>query len=136
MPDRSDEPANGGRVSQVDEKQAAVGFRLSWCNSGVDTTQPNAKLTVIWWWWEPKPPHGRCDGDWRKWTDERRRQHESEVERREVAMLNLQFTRAEPLVGGHGVRRLLPQSTMTYLAPAYALSAGVGVASVDHERRP
>ena len=93
----TDEPANGGcRIPAI-----LVQFAESF-GAGVDTTQPLAKLTVKWW--EPKPPHGRYDGDWRKWTGERRRQHESQIERREVAMLNVQFTRAEPLVGG--VRRL------------------------------
>lgn len=66
-----------------------------------DTTKGETKVNVRWW--EPQPS-GTWDGEWRQWKDGRRRQLQSEIERREVIMLNVQFTRTEPLA--NGTRRL------------------------------
>lgn len=68
----------------------------------VDTTKPDAM--VMCKWWEPKPPGGTYDGDWRKWTTNRRIQYETEIRRDSIVMVDVQFTRKEPLAGG--VRRL------------------------------
>ena len=66
-----------------------------------DTTKGETKVRVLWW--EPQPS-GTWDGEWRKWKDAQRRQHESEIERCEVVMLNVKFTREAALA--NGTRRL------------------------------
>ena len=93
--DYSNSPPGGCRIP-------AVLVQLADSFGDVDTTQPDAKVKVHWW--EPKPPNGRYDGDWRKWTNSRRSQCVSEIERDEVVMVDVQFTRSAELAGGY--RRL------------------------------
>ena len=66
-----------------------------------DTTKPDTKTRVKWW--EPQPS-GKYDGDWRVWRGARRQQEESDIQRCDVAMVNVQFTRQQPLA--NGCRRL------------------------------
>ena len=68
----------------------------------VDTTLAESKIKVSWW--APAPAHGRYDGDWRKWRNAQRQQHETEEERGSIAMTDVKFTREAELAGG--VRRL------------------------------
>ena len=64
---------------------------------GTDTTRPDAQISVRWW--EPKPPDGKYDKEWRVWK-QRGRQIVSEVKRSTISLVNVKFTRAEPLAGG------------------------------------
>ena len=64
---------------------------------GLDTRRHDAKLTVRWW--EPKPPNGKYTKEWRKWMNGRA-QHVSEITRDMITVVNVGFTRQQPLVGG------------------------------------
>lgn len=66
----------------------------------LDTRDPKTVLSVKWW--EPKPPDGKYDGEWRKWTNGgRRQQYVTEVTREEICMIDVQFTRRGPLANGN-----------------------------------